>query len=1376
LETAAGSLDDIQAELADGSHRLLQVKFGTDTSVAWEWDDLTKLESGKKRPQPSLLQKWKTSLDAVLATGATVTEAALLTNRPASAAIRDHLSDSGLVNFDGLPSALQDVISEQLGGESAASQFFASFRFRFREQSFESLEAALQERFRRLGGSSDGWTNLMRKIRRWINHKDEPAANGTITLADLRAAALWHFPPQIPQNFLVPDDYVAPIAWSAEVVEPKLRAQGSSLVVVTGSPGAGKSTYLSWLVEQLRSAKGVPVVRHHYFLSTTDTTSYRTGWETAANAIIGQLLLSYEELVQPTGSKNPVPGALREFLVAAGRKREGTDPLVVIVDGLDHVWRDTESGEGLQRLFDLLLPAPNGVVIFVGTQDIDTGRLPRKLRELCPPDEWLNMPMLDGEGVHEWLQHHGDDLGLPADMNHRNRLLGELSTAFHTVSAGHPLILHYAFSAARQRFPSPRPDQILELPGFDPTSSVAAYYRTLWQDVSVEGHQLLHLLAGFPWTWPRDGLVQCLSPHGDKARLEHAERSIRHVLGMSRTGITAFHESLLAFVRALPDHPHAAQSLRPQVIAWLSQHAPAFWQWRYKWEESAKDGDTQALVSSATLDWCIDSLAAGRGRTEIASVVAASGWAALAQGRLGVATERHYIDVYLEEARYAERALASLIWLALAGHDARSRDLELGLFLARKGLASEDELASAAEVAFSAGHPDICQELLKEVVERWNAIARDPYGSGDKIMSLRQCMPLLVAASLGSPPAGPYQRHVSEHGDEPDWCTHDRYAKALARHCAVGDETTAIREELRFIANSTSKEPYTAVDEIVRLAWRDGFDPATWLEVPQARRSGLFQCDQLWVRRKAESGSDSTRETSFAPVSQGDYWGGETLFVDLARSYFFSCLADAAQDRTPLEAVGVEADALAVEAFLSTLRDLAIEASTYKREGHAVGGAWIVTRLASMDPPKVEQNNLRSRFVRPEPVARIAVAIAQDLEELHRAETGAISLTRDVISVAIDSGWTWAQTWIEDRVERRLTMSDGGASRLLRDLERVRLESSRGYLHARSEEYASLAQFCQLHAGTGNEVRSLARLAARNLLGHGFHKDLILFDVLEAIRSAPGVVQARRLTHLRAISPIVQVINEVTDGDETRHLERELAEAVREVAPETLPSYLRRLQRNEHHWQVETCFTDIARSAPLVTVHEKALATTLVHEDALAAFQERVNSGDSDAEAVLSDTLSFLGRQSADTEEPDSEPYTPDNDGNESLPPVEDYPPGRLEEFVEAVRTVHSYGDDYLAGWTSYWRLTDPDGLLDALTRYQATHGYPLARQDGKLVVDLALERSGLSAAWKWLIVYHDSHFGWNWHWYRLSDVQWIWEFVRARAKGRWLEFITKTS
>lgn len=225
LETMDGALDDIQAERGDGTRRMLQVKFSTNPADSWDWDNLTRQEVGARGPKPSLLQRWKASLDDARRAGVSVSEAALVTNRDASPKIRAHLNDGGLVRFASLSSSLQNDLSAQLGGPAETSAFFASFHFYFADPALETLHDGLLQRFYRLGGTAAGWTNLVQAIRRWINHRDDPSPGGTIRLEHVRRAALWHRPQQIPQGFAVPDDYVA--GWSSASVKPTCQSCGT---------------------------------------------------------------------------------------------------------------------------------------------------------------------------------------------------------------------------------------------------------------------------------------------------------------------------------------------------------------------------------------------------------------------------------------------------------------------------------------------------------------------------------------------------------------------------------------------------------------------------------------------------------------------------------------------------------------------------------------------------------------------------------------------------------------------------------------------------------------------------------------------------------------------------------------------------------------------------------------------------------------------------------------------------------------------------------------------------------------------------------------------------------------------------------------------
>ena len=80
--------------------------------------------------------------------------------------------------------------------------------------------------------------------------------------------------------------------------------------------------------------------------------------------------------------------------------------MVIVVDGLDHVWRAKDSRDELTKLFDQLLPAPPGIVLVVGTQPVQDKQLPASLIKYAPRDSWIVLPPLDKPAIKEWLDYH----------------------------------------------------------------------------------------------------------------------------------------------------------------------------------------------------------------------------------------------------------------------------------------------------------------------------------------------------------------------------------------------------------------------------------------------------------------------------------------------------------------------------------------------------------------------------------------------------------------------------------------------------------------------------------------------------------------------------------------------------------------------------------------------------------------------------------------------------------------------------------------------------------------------------------------------------------------------------------------------------------
>jgi hypothetical protein len=413
-------LDDVVAMLSDGRLIVKQVKFSTNPEGEDDpltWEKLLAAPPGKSaRARMSLLKKWATSLRELLA-NSSIAEASVVSNRTAGDDLRVALnSATGLVDFDRIADdVVRAEVVRQLDGESEARQFFGQFQFRLNEPSLNDLESSLRRRFDRLGGSETGWLNLKSEVRFWVAHRYEPPPDGAIQLSDVTRAARWHALQSLSQRFNVPRDYVVPSEEFHRDLESSLLSTGSGCYVITASPGVGKSTYTSYLYEQLKK-QDTPVIRHHYYLSQDDQTGVaRLAHIRAAESLMYDLTGDYAEALGAHAGENPVARSLREWLIACGGfyARQGK-MLVVIIDGLDHVWRDTRSVEELTKLLQLVLPAPEGVVVLLATQPVDDSQLPPILLKYAPRDTWPEIRPLDHEvtivqRVGNWAPMTGED-------------------------------------------------------------------------------------------------------------------------------------------------------------------------------------------------------------------------------------------------------------------------------------------------------------------------------------------------------------------------------------------------------------------------------------------------------------------------------------------------------------------------------------------------------------------------------------------------------------------------------------------------------------------------------------------------------------------------------------------------------------------------------------------------------------------------------------------------------------------------------------------------------------------------------------------------------------------------------------------------------
>jgi hypothetical protein len=584
----AGFLDDIVALRSDNTRLARQVKFSTDPTDkddTWDWDNLLELRQGaKNKPLPSLFQKWATSFHDLDNSGVRCSDTALVTNRRASSGVANALTLSGTVDLAKVPDATFRKMVAQVGSdETRARVFLSRFRFLFDRPGLDVLEDAVRRRFTALGGTDSGWFQLSAELRQWVCLKNAPAPNGRVTLRHVYAAADWHHLRALPQDFAIPADYVLPSKEFHAALERDILTRRNRCYVIAAPPGVGKSTYMSYLFRKLK--RHHPVVRHHYFLSLRDRDStWRLDHHRAAESLMHDLLQDYRDAIGHLAGGNPNPAALGKWIEACGEHfvKRG-QVLTILIDGLDHVWREKRSVEELTSLFEHLLPAPPGVVVVIATQPIDDAQLPPMLRRAAPREEWRKLPLLDRTATKLWLSRHRRDLMATIGRTMFRRTLDDLSGAFFERSQGHPLHLHYTLRTIQERKLNPDPSTVRSLPACA-HNDVTNYYRELVAGLPEPSRELLHLLAACRFPWPVDGLIACLSAASQKGvEFIDAQRQVRHLLVQDDLGLRPFHSSLLAFIEGLEEHAVYAPRMRARSLDWLRNQAPEYWQWAYTW-------------------------------------------------------------------------------------------------------------------------------------------------------------------------------------------------------------------------------------------------------------------------------------------------------------------------------------------------------------------------------------------------------------------------------------------------------------------------------------------------------------------------------------------------------------------------------------------------------------------------------------------------------------------------------------------------------------------------------------------------------------------------------------------------------------------------
>jgi hypothetical protein len=1282
--------------------------------------------------------------------------AGLKTNRIPSDAFRECVRGT-LIDLDLVSADIRALLEVECGGAAAARAFFAVFEFFSATPDLERLENSLRDQLVPTDTDPLGWLGFRHNVQRWAIFKNQPEPDGRILRQHVVQLITKRRPQPIRQDFAVPDGYRPPSQVFHQTFRARISNDVHSITVVWGSPGRGKSTYLSFLTEELQK-NGAALIRHHYFLSAEDSNSNRTSFIEISASLIDQLFACYPEAM--AGISEELNNLRTILIQAAANLAEMERRLYIVIDGLDHVWRDTCRVDHLNHLFNEILPLPPNVSLIVGTQKVPDEQLPGRLLTIAKNDDWVEIPRMDEVAVHRWVlqQDKARPLILRFDPppDRRAEMMDGIAKAFFEMSQGHPLHLIYAYETLIHAGGATSADDVKELPAC-PDGDIRTYYQGLWVRLSARAKNGLHMMAGSDFFWPRLGIRQVL---GDFSEIDF-------LLEARNSGMVPFHSSLFAWVRERSDHAECYQALLPKIISWLANDAPDYWRWGWLWLARAQNGDYTDLMTGATRNWVIDSLAKGWPDRQIENILSAAEEKCFEDADYPRTLAIRSLKTRVSNAReFQSRDFAAYRATALA--ISHNRQQTLNLLDDIHGLDDDEvlNLACGGPEELSTQTFPACFGELARRVNVWILLrhrsARDFTKLSDYLIAISARMDVeavrrTLAYVRGFKTPEP---HVS------------RFIRLLGDAQNI-DGLQFIRKTLR--SERWKVQRRMADDALVRVGSLIGADVSA-LVAPGVEEISLFTaCWFLWRDRNANYTvhlnplpANLLRER-YSVAENPDV---EQFYYDSFWGALRAGLIGGAEEHSITFSRLNEANAGWLATGLDNLKQTARAIATRR-----LVPTFSAIYVASKDIASVEWGASTQREYAQYRAFRDALLrIAIDLHLLGVTDLANTKVPASELTIARRSAHWSDEIWVIHNAERRTRLLDkAGAAALLDDEARRLLENVTEFSE-RSERWTQLADLARIYQSSRAE-EFLAH-AAECLVGYGHHKDVSVMDVLDAVVQLGKRDPAVTLARVDKLAAIIDVITEFTDGDEMDHVRSKFIEVVAQVASCRLFSLYDHHLSNDEYLYADKCLIEFMKTVSLESREGAALARTLLDERTLGVLERRVTC-ETTARALLNKQDSFLGRT--------PRPY---DELNENLKRTSNHQNGASafdptlfapDDFAGLVKAIDPLADDsglLMSKWLHHWK-TEGRGsqALRAILTYFETNAitHPAERiLDEAFLVSLAVE--GKDAAYPWLVRAHIYRQGWQSYWTSETEIVTRLELAARYYADRWQQYIEDTS
>lgn len=1319
-ETPEG-IDDIVCERPDGIKDFWQVKFTPTPEKAenrFVWDWLLEVK-GKTSRSRSILKKIYDAISDVPAEK--LGQVILLTNK-----LPDRIMESCMcgqhINFGQVDEDNRKEIIRQLGSLGAAKFTFDKLTVQHSDGDYHTISRGVRSELLKFSDNL-GVERLLSRAREWAMFQKNPPENGWIYLHHIREILSPRRPDPIPEIFTVPEDYCLPNRDFHDELLGKITRSNGEVITLTGKPGVGKSTYLSFLCQALEDL-GVPLVRHHYFLSLGDTTGDRLSPRVVAESLLHQITSFHKD----SNANTSQPENLRNALIACADyyKTKGI-PFVVLIDGLDHVWRDNaKNKKPLSEMFRQLLPASENLVILVGTQPVDDELLPRVLLTHSPKREWHWLPEMSGNAIYEFLKLHVEygRLFLNCHENHVDEEIQNSAKALLGATNGYPLHVIYSSEFLSHQGLALSSWQIEKLPPCS-DGNIATYYSELWINLTYKQQDVLHLCGGFQFAWPRQAIGTVVKDEHDHAPSVDA---IAHMLSEGISGVRPFHESLVVFVRNQEDHLERIRVLLPYVCDWLSLEAPIHLKDKWLWSCLARTGNSSELRQGATRDWILDKLIIGLPvQTCIRLLSEAETYAFQEQQYAEAYRHRELKTRLINGPVFQSWDLSNLEVLSLVGAD----ELSLNEIISNQNEHSPIKLSILATALWHLDKLDQAKTLTRNAIDRYRAktkLLSSRHSQDDEAEAVALIESGVLTDSLN-------YDIIFEDDNFSNWP--DAYIASFRRACCTKSDLDLLFRAWRCLPSDSNHLSQIELD-VIRVSIVEGADITCRSEY------GSFSSQHL------SHFLDTFSKKRFANIEPHHFDGQSAPIFKVEKtanyhSWFFSSLSirlNAEGNYSWLPVIAT-VDRVDVSAHYDLLNELANLVAKALLAGSTLPFDFVCSLFPS-DPilDEIQWETRRSDIL----LKRSWIEIAADCHLI----TTQSEITRNELVQTVDSGIfrvEWLRLWYKEVV---LKLLSDDAVELLVELDESRQLNKLEETIEKSNAYLELSQIAFRHDKL-TIYKKYLRKTWDFVLGYGHHKDTTIFHVLKAVEYLSAAEPDSALTILERISPIVFNISEFTDGDETRHSKHSISSLTASLNPQTVASIYEQELRDGEWYYAEETILRLLECCNFSSSIIKNLYMTGLHSSCHQILRDKIEQAEPHAIQLADEIENFLGITVQSLAE--EKHSTTDHFDEKITLQQKDYPPEKFEELVAALKEEYSAGE-FWKSWYTYWVEQGQESellkiLMPRISTFTDRH------DDKRHLLDLLYSSqrklNGKGKAFNLLVAAHNAMNGWS-DWYERAE------------------------